>query len=93
MARQRTEATAGTFLELLQQQIDFLQSEDYGYKQLLIYTAGADEPWTFDPEDELDIRAMQGLLVARDGPSDEEGNEDVPEYVIRLDAIVGSQLV
>ncbi len=93
MGRQRREATAGTFLELLQEQIDLLQSGDYGYSQLEVYTAGAADPWTFGPEDELDIRAEQGLLVARDGPSDEQGNEDVPEYVIRLDAIVGSQLV
>jgi hypothetical protein len=93
MARRSATATAGTFLELLQEQIDFLQNDDYEYTQLLIWTAGTDEPWTFGPEHELDICAEQGQLLARDGPSDDLGNEDVPEYLIRLDAIVGSQLV
>jgi hypothetical protein len=92
MSRQRTGATAGTFLELLQQQIDFLQSDDYGYTHLLIYTAGDDEPWTFMRESELKIEEEQGVLVGRDGPSEEYDNEGVPEYLIRLDAIVGSQL-
>jgi hypothetical protein len=55
-------------------------------------TVGDSVPWNFDCGSELDIRAEQGLLVARDGPSDDEGNEDVPEYVIRLDHIVGSRL-
>jgi hypothetical protein len=89
----KLESTAGSFVELLQQQIDTLQGGEYEYESLNIYTAGADVPWQFGPEDELQIDAKQGVLVARDGPSDDQGNEDVPEYVIRLDAIVGSQLV
>jgi hypothetical protein len=93
MAARKTDANANGFVELLQQQIDTLQGGEYEYKHLDIYTAGADEPWTFSPGSELDIDAEQGILVARDGPSDEWGNEGVPEYVIRLDAIVGSQLV
>jgi hypothetical protein len=93
MSPQKPKPGADGFVELLRQQIETLQSGEYGYSQLDIYTAGTEEPWTFGPEDELDIRAEQGLLVARDGPSDEEGNEDVAECVIRLDAIIGSQLV
>jgi hypothetical protein len=93
MGPQEPGPTVAGFVELLREQIKTLQSGEYRYSQLDIYTAGTDEAWAFGPEDELDIRAEQGLLVARDGPSDEEGNEDVPEYVIRLDAIVGSQLV
>ncbi len=81
------------FVELLCQQIETLQSGEYEYERLDIYTKGSDEPWSFDHGSELDIRPEQGVLVARDGPSNEKGNEDVPEYVIRLDAIVGSQLV
>jgi len=93
MGAKKPEPTANSFVELLQQQIDTLQGGEYEYQYLDIYTSGADVPWRFGCEDELHIHAEQGILVARDGPSDEEGNEDVPEYVIRLDAIVGSQLV
>ncbi len=93
MAVKKTEPAAETFVELLRQQIDILQQGVYEYQHLCIYTAGSDEPWIFDTGAELDIREEQGLLVARDGPSDEQGSEGVPEYVIRLNAIVGSQLV
>lgn len=93
MAAKKPEPAAETFVELLRQQIDILQQGEYEYQHLYIYTAGSDEPWIFDTGAELDIREEQGLLVARHGPSDEEGNEDVPEYVIRVEFIVGSQLV
>jgi hypothetical protein len=93
MATQRTEPTARSFVELLRQQIDTLQSGDYAYEHLDIYTAGTDEPWRFYRKDELEILDEQGILVARDGPSDDLDNEEIPEYVIRLEAIVGSQLV
>jgi hypothetical protein len=89
----KPETTASRFVELLQQQIEILRGGEYEYEYIDIYTAGADVPWRFGPEDELQIDAAQGVLVARDGPSNEEGNEHVPEYVIRMDAIVGSQLV
>ncbi len=82
-----------SFVELLRQQIEFLQDEEYDYEGLDVYTTGSDEPWSFDRGSELEIHEEQGLLIARDGPSEEQGNEDVPEYVIRLNAIVGSQLV
>lgn len=93
MALKKTEPAAETFVELLRQQIEFLEQGEYEYQYLYIYTAGSDEPWVFGYGAELDIREEQGLLVARDGPSDEQGSEGVPEYVIRLNAIVGSQLV
>ncbi len=93
MAARKTEAAAGTFLELLQQQIEFLEDEDYAYTELLIFTKGDGEPWEFVKGSELQIDEEQGILVGRDGPTDEQDNEGVPEYVIRLDAIVGSQLI
>jgi hypothetical protein len=93
MAARESKPAGDSFVELLRQQIEILQGGEYEYERLEIYTAGSDEPWSFDVESELVLHAEQGILVARDGPSDEEGNEDVPEYVIRLDAIVGSQLV
>jgi hypothetical protein len=93
MGAKKPEPTPGSFVELLQQQIDILQGGIYEYTHLNVYTAGTDDPWPFSWEDELEIHAEQGILVARDGPSDEEGNEGIPEYVTRLDAIVGSQLV
>lgn len=93
MGVKKTEPVAETFVELLRQQFEFLQSDDYEYTHLDIYTAGSDEPWSFGPSIEWAIHEEEGLLVARDGPSDEYGSEGVPEYVIRLNAIVGSQLV
>ncbi|HBI42782.1 MAG TPA: hypothetical protein DDY78_07980 [Planctomycetales bacterium] len=93
MPARESKPAGESFVELLRQQIEFLQGGVYEYESLDIYTAGSDEPWSFDTESELEIHEEQGLLVARDGPSEEQGNEDVPEYVIRLNAIVGSQLV
>ena len=43
MAARKTEATASSFVELLQQQIDILQGGIYEYTHLNIYTAGADD--------------------------------------------------
>ncbi len=93
MEVQKTVSAVETFVELLRQQIATLQNDEYEYTHLDIYTAGTEVPWRFDFGSELEIDTEQGLLVARDGSSDELGNEGVPEYVIRLDAIVGSQLV
>ena len=42
-----------------------------------------------------DVSIETGVLVVRDGPTDEDGhdNADVPEYVFRLDSVVACQLV
>ncbi len=93
VSAKKTEPVAETFVELLRQQFETLQSDDYEYTRLDIYTTGSDEPWSFGPSIEWAIHEKEGLLVARDGPSDELGAEGIPEYVIRLHAIVGSQLV
>ncbi len=93
MAARESKPAEETFVELLRQQIEFLQDGEYEYESLNIYTMGSDEPWSFDVDAELEINEKQGLLIARDGPSEELGSEGVPEYVIRLSAIVGSQLV
>jgi hypothetical protein len=93
MAARESKPAGESFVELLRQQIEFLQDGEYEYESLDVYTTGSDEPWSFDVGSVLEIHEEQGLLIARDGPSEEQGNEDVPEYVIRLTAIVGSQLV
>ena len=46
-------------------------------------------------EDEFEFHEDTGVLIVRDGPTDENGhdNAEVPEYVFRLEAIVATQLV
>lgn len=85
--------TRKTFLGLLREQIKILQSGDYEYTALHIYTAGMSYPWIFRNEDQYKIDEDNGYLVYRDGPTAEYNNEGVPEYLIRIDAIVGTQLV
>ncbi len=94
MPVKNTDPAAETFVELLRQHIEFLQEGEYEYQQLYIYTAGSDEPWVFDCGAELDIREAQGLLAAPGmvRPTS-TAMRTMPEYVIRLNAIVGSQLV
>ena len=66
------------------QQIEFLQDGEYEYDGMNFYPMGSDEPWSFYLYAELEIIEKHGLLIARDGPSEELGSEGVPEYVIRL---------
>jgi hypothetical protein len=56
---------------------------------------GVPEAWEFSAEDEFDFHPDSGVLIVRDGPTDESGhdNAEVPEYVFRLEALVASQLV
>jgi hypothetical protein len=91
----RSKAPDKAFVEQLQQQLLCLRDPQYRYRALRVHVAGATEPWEFVAQDELEIHDDLGLLIVRDGPSDEAGhnNADVPEYVFRLDAVVASQLV
>ena len=84
-----------TFTDHIRQQLGFLRDPDYYYEALQLYVSGISEPWEFTARDEFEFHEDTGVLIVRDGPSDEEGqaNEDVPEYVFRLDSIVAAQLV
>jgi hypothetical protein len=82
-----------TFVGQFKQQIDCLKDEEYNYSSLHVYVAGVPEPWEFSAEDEFDPQEEAGLLIVRDGPTDENDNAEVPEYVFRLDAISAIQLV
>lgn len=84
-----------TFVEQVRQQLVFLRHPDYEYRSIQLYVSGVNEPWEFGPEDDFEFHEDTGVLVIRDGPTDEYGhdNADVPEYVFRLESIVASQLV
>ena len=84
-----------TFTDQVRQQLMFLRHPEYQYGALHLYVTGVAEPWEFGPEDEFEFNDETGVLVVRDGPTDEDGhdNADVPEYVFRLDSIVACQLV
>jgi hypothetical protein len=83
-----------TFAEQLRQQLLFLRDPQYSYRVLRLYVAGVCEPWDFGAGDEFEFHDEAGVLIVRDGPSDENGhdNAEVPEHVFRLDAVVASQL-
>jgi hypothetical protein len=84
-----------TFLYQFEDQLRALRDKDYAYTSLQLYVAGIPEPWEFVAEDEFEFHESTGVLVVRDGPTDETGhdNAEVPEYVFRLDAIVATRLV
>jgi hypothetical protein len=83
-----------TFAEQVRQQLLYLRDPQYGYRALHLYVAGVAEPWEFGGGDEFEFHDEAGVLIVRDGPSDENGhdNAEVPEHVFRLDAVVASQL-
>ncbi len=84
-----------TFTDQVRQQLMFLRHPEYQYRAIHLYVGGVSEPWEFGPEDEFEFNEDTGVLVVRDGPTDEDGhdNADVPEYVFRLEAVVACQLV
>ena len=84
-----------TFVEQVRQQLVFLRHPDYVYRAIQLFVAGVNEPWEFAAEDDFEFHEETGVLVVRDGPTDEDGhdNADVPEYVFRLESIVACQLV
>jgi hypothetical protein len=91
----KAKAPSETFVDHVKQQLEFLHDSAYGYSALHVYVAGVPEPWRFEPDDEFHFNEESGLLIVRDGPTDEDNynNADVPEYVFRLDAIVATQLI
>lgn len=84
-----------TFVEQIREQLAYLCDPEYNYRTLQLYLMGQPAPWEFVPGDEFEFHEDTGVLIVRDGPTDEDGhdNADVPEYVFRLDAIVATQLV
>jgi hypothetical protein len=87
--------TSSTFLHEIKRQLLSLRDPDYAYEALLVYVAGISKPWKFVAQDELEFHEDTGVMIARDGPTDENGhdNAEIPENVFRLDAIVATQLV
>jgi hypothetical protein len=83
------------FVEQIKEQLAYLRNEQYNYHTLQVYVTGLSAPWEFTERDEFEFHEDTGVLIVRDGPTDEDGNDnaDVPEYVFRLDAIVATQLV
>jgi hypothetical protein len=86
---------SATFVAQLKEQLAALRGDEHGYRAMQLYAAGVPEPWEFTAEDDFEFYEETGVLVVRDGPTDENGhdNAQVPEYVFRLEAIVASQLV
>jgi hypothetical protein len=88
-------APSSTFVHQIKRQLLSLRDPDYAYAAVHLFVAGITEPWEFVAEDEFEFHESTGVLIVRDGPTDENGhdNADVPEHVFRLDAIVATQLV
>lgn len=84
-----------TFTDHIRQQLAFLRDPSYLYEAIQLYVSGISDPWEFSASDEFEFHEDTGVLIVRDGPTDESGhdNADVPEYVFRLEAIVATQLV
>jgi hypothetical protein len=86
---------SSTFIGEIKRQLSYLRDPRYEYHALQVYVAGVAGPWEFAAGDEFEFHEDTGVLIVRDGPSDEKGhgNEDVPEYVFRIESIVAAQLV
>jgi hypothetical protein len=91
----KAKALPETFVGQIKEQLKFLCDEDYAYSALHVYIAGVPEPWEFGPDDDFEFNEDSGFLIVRDGPTDEDNNDnaDVPEAVFRLGNIVATQLV
>lgn len=81
------------FVHLILQQLAVLRDDDSGYSALHVYVAGVPEPWEIGHEDEVEFYEDAGYLIVRAGPTDYWDNAGVPENVIRLRAIVATQLI
>jgi hypothetical protein len=92
MARKRL---FSTFVEEIKRQLNYLRDAQYAYRSMQLYVAGVEAPWEFEATDEFEFHEDTGVLIVRDGPTGQGGldNEEVPEYVFRLEAIVAAQLV
>lgn len=80
------------FIELIKEQFELMQSADNNYNILYIYVQGDNEPYLIEVADEMDIDEKNNIMVLRDGPTDREANEGIPERVIKIDFIVATSL-
>jgi len=82
------------FVEEMKRQLTYLRDPEFGYQALHVYVSGVAGPWEFSSGDEFEFHDDTGVLIVRDGPAGKnDPDNDVPEYVFRLDAIVATQLV
>ena len=79
------------FAAKVREQIELLQDEAYNYDELRVYVSGIAEPWVFGPADEFDFDDEE-VLVVRVGPTSENENEGVPEYIFPLRQVVATEL-
>jgi hypothetical protein len=79
------------FAAKVREQIQLLQDEAYNYDELRVYVSGIGEPWVFGPDDDFEF-VGDDVLVVRDGPTADNENEGVPEYVFPLRQVVATEL-
>ncbi len=79
------------FVAKIREQIAFLRDEEYAYMEMHVYVSGIAEPWVFGPDDEFDFDGEE-ILVVRLGPTSENENQGVPEYVFPLRQVVATEL-
>ena len=83
-----------TFVDEIRRQLAYLRDSQYAYRAVQLHVAGVEGPWEFGGSDEFEFHEDTGVLIVRDGPCGKnDPDNDVPEYVFRLDAIVATQLV
>lgn len=81
------------FVEEMKRQLTYLRDSEHSYQALHVYVSGVSGPWEFSSGDEFEFHDDTGVLIVRDGPRKNDPDNDVPEYVFRLEAIVATQLV
>ena len=62
---------SATFVAQLKEQLAALRGDEHGYRAMQLYAAGVPEPWEFTAEDDFEFYEETGVLVVRDGPTDE----------------------
>jgi hypothetical protein len=87
----RKEPSETAFIAKIREQILFMRDDEYAYDELHVYVSGISEPWVFGPDDEFDFDDEE-ILVVRLGPTNENENEGVPEYVFPLQQVVATEL-
>jgi hypothetical protein len=79
------------FVAKIREQIRILRAGEHNYDELRVYVSGIAEPWVFGRDDEF-VFDGEAVLVVRDGPTEEQENEGVPEYIFPLRHIVATEL-
>jgi hypothetical protein len=84
-------STEAAFVGKIREQVKLLRDDEYAYDELRVYVSGIAEPWVFGPDDEFDFDGDE-VLVVRVGPTEEQENEGVPEYVFPLRHVVATEV-